>query len=71
MLIALSGEVLVGTTFQDVWLLSNLMFYDQSTSNVWEEGEYIYLLLHCHHQHDFYIKMGISISHFHKPQFLK
>ena len=71
MLIKLSGEVLVGTTSQDVWLFSNLMFYDQSTSNVWEEGEYISLSLRCHHQNDFYIKMGISISHFHKPQLLK
>ena len=26
--------------------------------------EIIYLALHCHHQNDFYIKMGIGESHF-------
>ena len=31
---------------------------------VWEEGEYIYLSLHCHHQNDFCIKMGSDESHF-------
>ena len=30
-----------------------------------EEGErLLYLLLHCHHQHDFCIKMGSHESHF-------
>ena len=28
------------------------------------EGEYIYLLLHCHHQNDFCIKMGSEERHF-------
>ena len=31
---------------------------------VWEEGEYIYLSLHCHHQNDSCIKMGSDESHF-------
>ena len=31
---------------------------------VWEEGDYIYLSLHCHHQNDFCIKMGSDESHF-------
>ena len=31
---------------------------------VGEEGEYIYLLLHCHHQSDSCIKMGSDESHF-------
>ena len=31
---------------------------------VGEEGDYIYLLLHCHHQNDFCIKMGSDESHF-------
>ena len=31
---------------------------------VGEEGEYIYLSLHCHHQNDFCIKMGSDESHF-------
>ena len=29
-----------------------------------EDGEYIYLSLHCHHQNDFCIKMGSDESHF-------
>ena len=29
-----------------------------------EEGDYIYLLLHCHHQNDSCIKMGSDESHF-------
>ena len=28
------------------------------------EREIIYLSLHCHHQNDFYIKMGSDESHF-------
>ena len=28
------------------------------------EGDYIYLLLHCHHQNDSCIKMGNEESHF-------
>ena len=28
------------------------------------EGEIIYLLLHCHHQNDFCIKVGSNESHF-------
>ena len=31
---------------------------------VGEEGEYIHLSLHCHHQHDSCIKMGSDESHF-------
>ena len=31
---------------------------------VGEDGEYIYLSLHCHHQNDFCIKMGSDESHF-------
>ena len=31
---------------------------------VGEQGEYIYLSLHCHHQNDFCIKMGSDESHF-------
>ena len=31
---------------------------------VGEEGEYIYLSLHCHHQNDFCIKMDSDESHF-------
>ena len=33
---------------------------------VGEEGDYIYIYisLHCHHQSDSYIKMGINESHF-------
>ena len=31
---------------------------------VMEEGEYIYLSLHCHHQNDSCIKMGSDESHF-------
>ena len=31
---------------------------------VGEEGEYIYLSLHCHHQNDSCIKMGSDESHF-------
>ena len=31
---------------------------------VGEEGEYIYLSLHCHHQNDFCIKMGSDENHF-------
>ena len=31
---------------------------------VGEEGEYIYLSLHCHHQNDVRIKMGSDESHF-------
>ena len=31
---------------------------------VGEEGDYIYLSLHCHHQNDFCIKMGSDESHF-------
>ena len=30
---------------------------------VWEEGEYIYLSLHCHHQNGSCIKMGSDESH--------
>ena len=30
----------------------------------WGEREIIYLLLHCHHQNDFCIKMGSDESHF-------
>ena len=30
----------------------------------WGEREIIYLWLHCHHQNDFYIKMGSDDSHF-------
>ena len=30
----------------------------------WAERETIYLLLHYHHQNDFYIKMGSDQSHF-------
>ena len=29
-----------------------------------EEGDYIYLSLHCHHQNDSCIKMGRDESHF-------
>ena len=29
-----------------------------------EEGDYIYLSLHCHHQNDSCIKMGSDESHF-------
>ena len=29
-----------------------------------EEGDYIYISLHCHHESDSYIKMGINESHF-------
>ena len=29
-----------------------------------EEGEIMYRSLHCHHQNDFYIKMGSDESHF-------
>ena len=28
------------------------------------EREIIYLSLHCHHQNDFFIKMGSYVSHF-------
>ena len=28
------------------------------------EGDYIYLLLRCHHQNDSSIKMGSDVSHF-------
>ena len=31
---------------------------------VGEEGDYIYLSLHCHHQNDSCIKMGNDVSHF-------
>ena len=31
---------------------------------VGEEGDYIYLSLHCHHQNDFCIKMGSTESRF-------
>ena len=31
---------------------------------VGEEGDYIYLSLHCHHQNDSCIKMGSDESHF-------
>ena len=31
---------------------------------VGEEGEYIHLSLHCHHQHDSCIRMGSDESHF-------
>ena len=31
---------------------------------VGEEGDYIYLSLHCHHQIDFCIKMGSDESYF-------
>ena len=31
---------------------------------VGEEGDYIDLSLHCHHQNDFCIKMGSEKSHF-------
>ena len=31
---------------------------------VGEEGQYIYLLLHCHHQNDSCIKMGSDERHF-------
>ena len=30
----------------------------------WGEREIIYLSLHCHHQNDFSIKVGIDESHF-------
>ena len=30
----------------------------------WGEREIIYLLLHCHHQNDFCIKVGSDESHF-------
>ena len=30
----------------------------------WGEREIIYLSLHCHHQNDFYIKVGSGESHF-------
>ena len=30
----------------------------------WEEGEIIYLSLHCYHQNDFYIKVGSDKRHF-------
>ena len=30
----------------------------------WGEREIIYLSLHCHHQNDFFIKMGSDESHF-------
>ena len=30
----------------------------------WGEREIIYLSLHCHHQNDFYIKMGSDERHF-------
>ena len=29
-----------------------------------EEGDYIFLSLHCHHQNDSYSKMGSDESHF-------
>ena len=28
------------------------------------EGDYVYILLHCHHQNDFCINMGSDESHF-------
>ena len=31
---------------------------------MWEEEDYIYLSLHCHHQDDSCIKMGSDESHF-------
>ena len=31
---------------------------------VGEDGDYIYLSLHCHHQNDSCIKMGSDESHF-------
>ena len=34
----------------------------------WGEREIIYLLLHCHHQNDFCIKMGSGESHFNEGQ---
>ena len=30
----------------------------------WGEREIIYLSLHCHHENDFYIKVGSDESHF-------
>ena len=30
----------------------------------WGKGEIIYLSLHCHHQNDFFIKVGSDESHF-------
>ena len=33
-------------------------------TEVGEEGDYIYLSLHCHHHHNSCIKMGINESHF-------
>ena len=42
--------------------------YRDGGKGVWRWGEkdtiYIYLLLHCHHQNDFCIKMGSEESHF-------
>ena len=32
-----------------------------------EEGDYIYISLHCHHQNDFCIKMGSEESQFNVP----
>ena len=29
-----------------------------------EEGDYVYLSLHCHHQNNFSIKVGSDESHF-------
>ena len=31
---------------------------------VGEEGDYIPIAIHCHHQHDFCIKVGSDESHF-------
>ena len=31
---------------------------------VWGEGDYIPIAIHCHHQNDFCIKMGSDESHF-------
>ena len=37
---------------------------EEGSREVGEEGDYIYLSLHCHHQKDFCIKMGSDESHF-------
>ena len=49
---------------ETVWLIRD----GEKGGGVWKWGEkereIMYLLLHCHHQNDFCIKMGSNESHF-------
>ena len=58
------GLVLICLALFDAVFSSKCYWRGARSQEVGEEGDYIQLTLHCHHQNDSFIKMGNDENHF-------